>query len=174
MLRCKCGARYNPAGGNGSVVQERAAPRGLHFPPGKVRGGIGCDLNLLPPSWCPGDSHGPVPLFLPAPACPPPAGRAGRSPWVAKPPLGCAGVGHAALRGGHLRGPHPAVAHLPPREAQRRPCAPLTPCPPVFGGGGNPTPSRGQREPGRATQPTRKAAKCRRVLGGMARKNMTQ
>ena len=113
-------------------------------------------MNLLPPSRCPGDSRGPVPALLPAPACP--AGRA-------KLPLGGANVGHAAPRGEHLRGPRPAVAQLPQGKRRGGPTPRSRFAPPAFGV---------QREPGRAAQPTGRAAKRQRVLGATARRSVTR
>lgn len=45
-LPCKCGARYNPAGGAGGAGS--AAPRGLHFPPGAARGASGVTQTCCP------------------------------------------------------------------------------------------------------------------------------
>lgn len=104
-------------------------PGGFTSLPAKRRGGIGCDLNLLPPSWYLRDSHGPVPVFSPAPTCPP--GR------VCEPEsLGCKTLPWLCRRWargsawGALARPPSHRRSSPPKgsaEAAPRPAHPLSP-----------------------------------------------
>lgn len=112
------------------MVQERAAPRGLHFPPGKVRGGIGCDLNLLPPSWCPGDSHGPVPLFFACTRVSPPGRVCGPESLGCKTPPWLRRRWARGFAWGALARPPSRRRSSPPKgsaEAALRPAHPLSP-----------------------------------------------
>jgi len=96
LLRCKCGARYNPAGGNGEGA--RGSP-GASLPSRRSEGGIRRGVNPLPP-------------FAGCAAAGPARGSPG-----ALPPARC----HAAPQGMPRGGPGPPSRFAPRLWGQQEP-----------------------------------------------------